>query len=192
MARIPLAVREDVGDNEALLNAIEQTMGYLPNNMLIMAHWPELLSTFSGLGGTILNTGVVEAELKQLVAMVASNAHGCNYCQAHTSHAAHQQGASHDKLSAVFDYETSALFTDREKAALRLAFHGALQPSQVSDAEFEELGLHFNTREIVELVSVISLFGFLNRWSGTMGPELEAVPQKFIATLDLSAHRISK
>lgn len=109
MARISLAVREDVGDNEARLNASEQTMGYLPNNMPIMAHRPELLSTFSGLGGTTLNTGVVEAELKQLVAMVASNAHGCNYCQAHTSHAANQQGASHDKLSAVFDYETSAL-----------------------------------------------------------------------------------
>ena len=71
-------------------------------------------------------------------------------------------------------------------------FTERFQPNQVSDAEFEELGLHFNSREIVELVSVISLFGFLNRWSGTMGSELEAVPQKFIATLDLSAHRISK
>ena len=92
MARISLALREPVGDQEAMLNAIEQTMGYLPNNLLIMAHWPELLRAFSGLGGTILHTGVIEAELKQLMAMVASTAHGCEYCQAHTSHAAHQHG----------------------------------------------------------------------------------------------------
>ena len=192
MARIPLALREPIGDQEAMLTAIEQTMGYLPNNLLIMAHWPELLSAFSGLGGTILHTGVIEAELKQLVAMVASTAHGCEYCQAHTSHAAHQNGASHDKVAAVFEFESSPLFTDRERAALRLALHGALQPNQVSDAEFEALGLHFNYREIVELVSVISLFGFLNRWSDTMGSELEALPKEFADTLELSAHRMLK
>ena len=175
-----------------MLNAIEQTMGYLPNNLLIMAHWPELLSAFSGLGGTILHTGVIEAELKQLMAMVASTAHGCEYCQAHTSHAAHQHGASQDKVTAVFEFESSPLFTDRERAALRLAWHGALQPNQVSDADFEALRRHFNDKEIVELVSVISLFGFLNRWSDTMGSELEAKPKEFADTLELSAHRMSK
>ena len=139
MARIPLVLREPIGDQEAMLTAIEQTMGYLPNNLLIMAHWPELLSAFSGLGGTILHTGVIGAELKQLMAMVASTAHGCEYCQAHTSHAAHQHGASRDKVAAVFEFESSTLFTDRERAALRLAWHGALQPNQVSDADFEAL-----------------------------------------------------
>ena len=192
MARIPLALREPIGDQEAVLTAIEQTMGYLPNNLLIMAHWPELLSAFSELGGTILQTGVIDAELKQLVAMVASTAHGCEYCQAHTSHAAYQHGASHDKVAAVFKFESSTLFTDRERAALRLAWHGALQPNQVSDADFEALRRHFNDKEIVELVSVISLFGFLNRWSDTMGSELEALPKEFADTLELSAHRMSK
>ena len=192
MARISLAPREPVGDQEAMLNAIEQTMGYLPNNLLIMAHWPELLSAFSGLGGTILHTGVIEAELKQLMAMVASTAHGCEYCQAHTSHAAHQHGASRDKVAAVFEFESSALFTDRERAALRLAWHGALQPNQVSDSDFEALRRYFNDKEIVELVSVISLFGFLNRWSDTMASELEALPKEFAGTLELSAHRMLK
>ena len=192
MARISLAPREPVGDQEAMLNAIEQTMGYLPNNLLIMAHWPELLSAFSGLGGTILQTGVIEAELKQLMAMVASTAHGCEYCQAHTSHAAHQHGASRDKVAAVFEFESSTLFTDRERAALRLAWHGALQPNQVSDSDFEALRRYFNDTEIVELVSVISLFGFLNRWSDTMGSELEALPKEFAGSLELSAHRMLK
>ena len=192
MARIPLALREDAGDQEAMLTAIEQTMGYLPNNLLIMAHWPELLSAFSGLAGTILHTGVIEAELKQLMAMVASTAHGCEYCQAHTSHAAHQHGATHDKVTAVLEFESSPLFTDRERAALRLAWRGALQPNQVSDADFEALRRHFNDKEIVELVSVISLFGFLNRWSDTMGSELEALPKEFADTLELSAHRMLK
>ena len=192
MARIPPAPRHDLGDHEALMNALEQTMGYLPNNMLTMAHWPELLGAFCGLGSTILHAGIVEPELKQLVAMVASTAHGCEYCQAHTSHSAHQQGASREKLTAVFEFESSSLFTERERVALRLAWRGALQPNQVSDADFEALALYFSARELVELVSVVSLFGFLNRWSETMGSELEALPQEFADTLDLAAHRMSE
>ena len=104
-----------------MLTAIEQTVGYLNYNLLIMAHWPELLSAFSGLGGTILHTGVIGAELKQLMAMVASTAHGCDYCQAHTSHAAHQHGASRDKVAAVFEFESSAIHRQRGPLC---AWHG--------------------------------------------------------------------
>ena len=55
------------------MNALEQTMGYLPTTTLTMAHWPELLGPICGLGSTILHAGIVEPELKQLVAMVARN-----------------------------------------------------------------------------------------------------------------------
>ena len=96
------------------------------------------------------------------------------------------------EVAAVFEFDSSTLFTDRERTALRLAWHGALQPNQVSDSDFEALRRHFNDREIVELVSVISLFGFLNRWSDTMGSELEALPKEFADTLELSAHRMLK
>ena len=61
-------------------------MGFIPNSMLIMVHWPELLSAFGGLGTTLLQPGEVDGQLKQLVAMVS--AQRCNYCQAHTAHSA--------------------------------------------------------------------------------------------------------
>ena len=165
-------------------------MGYIPNNMLSMAHWPELLTAFGGIGATILQTGEVDRGLKQLVAMVASAANGCHYCQAHTSHSAHNLGVSKEKVEAVFEFESSSLFSDSERAALRLAWHAALQPNKASDSDFAALKQHYSDRDVVEIVSVIALFGFLNRWSDTMGSELEPLPQSFANSINLSTRKL--
>jgi alkylhydroperoxidase family enzyme len=76
----------------------------------------------------------------------------------------------------VWSYETSELFRDAERAALRLAHHAALVPNQATDEDFAELRHHFDDGEIVEIVAMIALFGFLNRWNDTMATELEEHP----------------
>jgi alkylhydroperoxidase family enzyme len=76
----------------------------------------------------------------------------------------------------VWSYETSELFSDAERAALRLAHHAALVPNQATDEDFAELRRHFDDGEIVEIVAMIALFGFLNRWNDTMATELEEHP----------------
>ena len=185
MARIANVSREQLPEFEPMLQLLEETMGYLPNNMLSMAHWPELLKAFGGIGATILQQGRVDRGLKQRVAMVASTANGCHYCQAHTSHSAHNLGVSREKIEAVFEFESSDLFSDAERAALRLAWHAALQPNASSDDDFMALKAHYSERDIVEIVSVISLFGFLNRWSDTMQSDLEPSPAAFSESLGL-------
>ena len=47
----------------------------------------------------------------------------------------------------------------------------------------EALTAHFSDREIVEIVAVLSLYGFLNRWNCTLNTELEAPPAAFAATM---------
>jgi hypothetical protein len=49
-------------------------------------------------------------------------------------------------------------------------------PNAVSDADFAELKKHYTDAQIVDIVAVISLFGFLNRFNDTMATELEAPP----------------
>lgn len=164
---------------QPLLQMVESTMGFVPNSMLAMAHWPDLLSTFAGLGATVLQSGELEPELKQLVALVSSRAHGCHYCQAHTAHSAHRQGATEEKIAAVVDFESSPLFSERERAALRLGWHGALQPNAVVEADLVAARRHFTEREVVEIVAVVSLFGFLNRWNDSLATDLEDSPLEF-------------
>ena len=65
-------------------------------------HWPELTQAFGGLGATVLNTGELDAGLKQMIAFAVSNAAGCRYCQAHTANSAQKNNVSAEKIKAVF------------------------------------------------------------------------------------------
>ena len=49
-------------------------------------------------------------------------------------------------------------------------------PNAVTDADFAELKKHYTDAQIVDIVAVISLFGFLNRFNDTIATELEASP----------------
>jgi AhpD family alkylhydroperoxidase len=102
MSQISKKDRQELSALAPMLDMVEAGMGFVPNSMLTMAHWPELLGAFGGLGATILQTGEVEPELKQLIALVSSRASGCNYCQAHTSHSAHSAGAGRRKNRCRF------------------------------------------------------------------------------------------
>ena len=54
-----------------------------------------------------------------------------------------------EKIAAVFKFGTSPLFTDAERAALHVAWHGALQLNAIMDKDFEALKAHFLDREMV-------------------------------------------
>ena len=48
-----------------------------------------------------------------------------------------------------------------------------------TDEDFEDLRKHFTEYQIVEIVSVVSMFGFLNRWNDTLATPLEDEPIEF-------------
>ena len=100
--------------------------------------------------------------------MMTSAGSGCRYCQAHTSSNASRFGISEEKLAAIWEFETSDHFDDAERAALRVAFGAGQSPNQVSDDDFAALKQHYNDDQATAIVSVIAMFGFLNRWNDTM------------------------
>ena len=183
MTRIAAPEKQFMERCESFLKQAEASMGYQPNDVLSLCHWPELLHSLSGLAHTVLQTGDVDPTLKRLIGIISSRTQGCTYCTAHSSYGASQLGVDAEKIAAVFEFETSALFTAAERAVLRVAWHGALQPNAVTDRDFEALKTHYSDREIVEIVAVLSLYGFLNRWNGTLNTELEAPPAAFVTSV---------
>ena len=164
-----------------LIAKTTENMGFPANSFLTMAHWPELAQAFLQLARTV-NFGDTELPvgIKRLVSYVASASAGCRYCAAHTGFQATRSGGiPAEKIEAAFEYETSPLFTDAERAALRVAQSAASVPNMVTDEDMEELKRHFTDRQIVELVGQVAVFGFLNRWNDTMATELEALPIKY-------------
>ena len=121
----------------------------------------------------------VSFELKRLIGMMSSWAAGCQYCVAHTAHGAAKLGIAEEKIAALPSFETSPLFDDAERAALRVARGAGQVPNGVTDAEFADLKQHYSLEQVVEIVGVIAMFGFLNRWNATLATELESSPLQF-------------
>src|SRR5690349_4813113 len=128
-------------------------MGFLPNSLLTMGRRPEILNAFARLVGAVMGPGRVSPPLKSMVAYVASTSAGCRYCQTHMATLS-LKGVAPEKVSALWEFETSDLFNDAERAALRLGRDGARLPNDVTEDHFAELRKHFDDTQIVELVSV--------------------------------------
>ncbi len=172
--------RENFKEFEELFNGVEAFMGYVPNAHLAMAERPELLIAFSSLARTIFQTQSVDMQTKQLIALASSLSSGCKYCQAHTSHGAERAGAKEEKIAEILNYAQSNYYTNQERAVLDLAFASGRTPNESNQEHFNELKKHFSDDQIIDIVSVISMFGFLNRWNDTLGTKLEDIPKDFV------------
>jgi uncharacterized peroxidase-related enzyme len=171
--------REDHPELEPLFAHSDETLSFVPNSLFTMARRPEILVAFSELITRIWNSGTVPTALKPLIAIVSSVAAGCRYCQAHEAVDARERGVDDQKIAEIWNFERSERYSDAERAALRFARDASLVPNEVTPAHFDELRRHWDDGQIVEMLAVIGLFGFLNRWNDTMATELEPEPLGF-------------
>jgi alkylhydroperoxidase family enzyme len=133
-----------------------------------MELWPELRETWNQMIKLVFPEREVSGELKQLVFTVASLASGCRHCQSHGAFHLHQIGVADEKIQALWSFEESELFTDAERAALRLALAAGATPNATTPDIIEELRQHFTNIQIIELMAVIATGGYLNRWNDTI------------------------
>lgn len=177
LAPLPADHTPEVKD---VLENSRKRMGFVPNSQLIMQRVPKMLRGYSQLTAAIWDPeGKVDAKTKRLIAHVISRSAGCQYCMAHTAEGAAKLGVDQQKLDAVRDYQTSPLFNAAERAALDVAVAAGCVPNAVTDDMFMELRKHWSDDQIVEIVGVIALFGFLNRWNDTFATPLEEEPLEF-------------
>lgn len=153
------------------------TLGFTPNSVLTMQRKPKLARALAVLNAAVMDPeGDVDLGFRRLIGHVVSKVSGCLYCQAHTLLGAKNFGISEAKLADVWTYASSPHYSDRERLALDFALAAASQPNAVTDEQFAQLQLHWSEGEIVEILGVVAMFAFLNRWNDTMATPLEAVP----------------
>ncbi|WP_318310882.1 carboxymuconolactone decarboxylase family protein [Flagellimonas crocea] len=169
----PLSPDHDPQTKE-LAEFFNETLGFCPNSVLTMQHRPAISKAFINLNKAVMaNEGRVTSALKRMIAWVSSNATGCRYCQAHAIRAAERYGAKQEQLDNIWEYRTHNAFSEAEKAALDFALAASQVPNTVNTDIKKELYKHWNDGEIVEMMGVISLFGYLNRWNDSMGTDIE-------------------
>jgi uncharacterized peroxidase-related enzyme len=158
MAPLPV---EHSPELQEQFEAMRRNLGFVPNSILIMQRVPRLAKAFAQLTGAIWHPdGKVDRGLKRLIAHVASRAAGCQYCMAHTAGGALHFGVDERKVAAVWDYQTSPLYSAAERAALDLAVAASGVPNAATDEMFMELRKHWTEEQMVEIIGVIAVFGF--------------------------------
>lgn len=151
-----------------------ETLGFCPNSIKTMQRRPRIAQAFIEMNKAVMeNKGRVTSALKRLVAYISSYTTGCQYCQAHGIRAAERYGAEQAQLENIWEYKTHPAFNEAERAALDLSVAASNIPNAVDDAISENMRKYWDEGEIVEIMGVIALFGYLNRWNDSMATTLE-------------------
>lgn len=173
--RISPAPQERFDEVSDHMERWKKLKGYPPNSWLTMVRKPKVFRAYRDLHTAVMiDAGEVPKALKFMIAEVVSTAAGDPYCAAHNAeNAVEVGGLDVQKVEALAQFENDPMFTAAERAALNLARAAGSSPSAVTDAHFTELKKHYSEDAITEMVAVISLLGWLNRWCTTLAVQIE-------------------
>ena len=152
----------------------DETLGFTPNSLFTMMHRPRIAKAFLEMNQAVMeNKGSVSSSMKREIAYLSSMTTGCRYCEAHAIRAAERYGSSQERLENIWEYKSNAAFSESDRAMFDLAIAASQVPNGVSEEIKARAKKFFSDGEIVEILGVVALFGYLNRWNDSMGTELE-------------------
>lgn len=143
--------------------------------------WPEMYAKLKELQGMIFLSppGI---QLNLMVFTVSSLAAGCRHCQAHGAYGLDKTGVALEKIQGLWQFETSDLFSERERAALRLGVAGGQTPNAIEPEHHAAIREHFSDDEARTLISVIALAGFMNRYNDSLATVTDAESRDWAQT----------
>lgn len=179
--RIDPLPRETSPECKTAFQTFEKRMGFVPNSVLTMQRKPMLVNALMALSNSVYAdpNALLPNSLKACMAQIASSASGCLYCQAHFGGIAERMDTSLEKVEALWEYQTSPLFTEAERAAFDFTIAAVQIPNAVTDEHFQRLKQFYTDDEIVELMTPLMHTAFLNRWNDTMGTPIEEIAGNF-------------
>ena len=176
MKPLPADTTPELQDDFAIF---ERILGFVPNSLLTMQRQPGMVKGFGELTKAVMDPdGGFELGLMRLVAHFSSRAAGCQYCEAHSLVAAKIHDVPQEKLDAIWDYQTSPLYSDAERVALDFALAAGSVPNAVDAQLFARMREHWSEGQIVQILGAVCLYGFLNRWNDSMATDLEHEPRE--------------
>lgn len=175
-ARIdPLDVSE-LAEFAGVIAAIQKDHGYVPNSFLTLGRHPAFLRATGDLADVLWYEEDLGDHARALAAFSFSWFSGVMYSAAHLASYAQDVGLPVEKLRAVDGWEVDPVYSEAERAILRLCHQAASMPGQVRNATMVELRRHWAESQIMVLVGLIAWHAFLNRWNAIIGTEIESIP----------------
>jgi len=138
----------------------------IPEFYRIYLKTPHMLEKFLAFRDAVMKEGKLSPLLKEKIAYLVSVLNRCEACSvAHRNHLA-EMGCSAVEIEAIARHEFGR-FDYREALALKAAYE-AVNEGRVSEATMSEVRKNFTEEEFIELVSVVSLYTFLNTFNNAL------------------------
>ena len=164
MALIPSIEKNQIEEiARVIYEKFEKETGKVPEWIKVMAHRPEILKEFTELFKIIMGTGKIESFLKWKIALVVSKTLKCPFCVDVTEKMLKRLGASEEIMKEIEN------LSGEEKEILELVKDVTLDGHLDKPELFEKLKEKFNEAQIVEIISVMGLFNYINRFNNTLG-----------------------
>ena len=138
-----------------LLEAVGRKLGVVPNLMKLVGNSPAALAGYLQLGDA-LGRGVLDAGVRERIALAVAQFNGCDYClAAHAYLGRHAAGLGDSEISAARWGRSSDA---RAQAALQFALRVAQERGRVGDADLAAVrAAGHDEAAIVEIVVNVAL-----------------------------------
>ena len=166
ISRFPVPKLEQMpGDIRAMLLAVQEKAGFIPNVFLALAHRPAEFRAFFAYHDALMEKedGLTKAE-REMIVVATSGANDCQYCV--VAHGAILRIRAKNPLIAdqvAVNYRKADI-PPRQTAMLEFAMKVALNSGAIVDADFAPLRAQgFSDDDIWDIGSIAGLFALSNR-----------------------------
>ena len=166
MALLPSLEKNQVSDiAKAVYERFEEETGGVPEWVKVMAHRPEILKEFVELFKVIMGEGKIERLLKWKIALVVSQTLKCPFCVDVSEKMLNKLGATEEIIEKI---KAKDALPSEEKEILELVKDVTLDGHLDKPEIFEKLKEKFTPEQIIEIISVMGLFNYINRFNNTL------------------------
>jgi uncharacterized peroxidase-related enzyme len=164
MAIISSLKEKEINDVAKLVyKKFKEKTGSVPEWVKVMAHSPSILKEFTELFNSVMKEGEIDLLLKWKIAYTVSQALKCPFCVDVTKKMITKLGAEKEVLKEL------EKTTEKDRRILELV-KDVTDDAIVNQTEiFEKIRENHSEKQIVEIVSVIGLFNYINRFNNTLG-----------------------
>ena len=166
ISRFPVPNFDDLPDDlKAMMLAVQEKAGFIPNVFLTLAWRPDELRAFMGYHDALMerDSGLTKAE-REMIVVATSAENRCAYCV--VAHGAILRVRANNALVAdqiTLNYRKADI-TDRQKIMLEFAVKVANASETVNENDYQLLAEHeFSESDIWDITGITAFFGMSNR-----------------------------
>jgi uncharacterized peroxidase-related enzyme len=166
ISRFPIPKLEDMPEDiRAMLLAVQQKAGFIPNVFLALAHRPAEFRAFFAYHDALMEKeGNLSKAEREMIVVATSGANGCQYCV--VAHGAILRIRAKNPLIAdqvAVNYRKADI-TPRQTAMLEFAMKVALDSARIAEQDFPALRAQgFSDEDIWDIAAIAAFFALSNR-----------------------------